>query len=55
MGDGWDHQVPSHQSGQESRPAGAVSCVVSSGAGFFPATEGQGNTWNEAFADARPR
>jgi hypothetical protein len=32
------------------------SCVVSSGqSGFFPSMEGQGDTWQEAFADARPR
>ena len=31
-------------------------CLVSSGKrGFFPSTEGQGDTWQEAFADARPR
>jgi hypothetical protein len=31
-------------------------CVVSSGGrGYFPAIEGQGDTWQEAFADARPR
>ena len=31
-------------------------CVVSSGErGFFPSTEGQGDTWQEAFADAHPR
>ncbi|MFL5250142.1 MAG: hypothetical protein ACJ784_06375 [Myxococcales bacterium] len=31
-------------------------CVVSSGErGYFPSTEGQGDTWQEAFADARPR
>jgi len=29
------------------------SCIVSSGAGgFFPLTEGQGDTWQAAFADA---
>ena len=31
------------------------SCVVSSGLGFSPSTEGQGDTWQAAFADARPR
>jgi hypothetical protein len=31
-------------------------CIVSSGQhGFRPATEGQGDTWQDAFADARPR
>src|SRR3954464_4214998 len=31
-------------------------CVVSSGeGGDFPAREGQGDTWQEAFPDARPR
>jgi len=31
-------------------------CVVSSGQrGSLPTTEGQGDTWQEAFADARPR
>jgi hypothetical protein len=31
-------------------------CVVSSGqCGFFPSTEGQGDSWQAAFADARPR
>jgi len=31
------------------------TCVVSSGMEFFPSTEGQGDTWHAAFADARPR
>ena len=31
-------------------------CVVTSGQrGFFPSMEGQGDTWQAAFADARPR
>jgi hypothetical protein len=31
-------------------------CVVRSGGrGFSPTIEGQGDTWQEAFADARPR
>src|SRR3954462_909559 len=42
---------PSKNRGRLAR----YSCVVSSGAGYFPATEGQGDTWNAAFADARPR
>jgi len=31
------------------------TCVVSSGIAFSPSTQGQGDTWRAAFADARPR
>lgn len=45
--------------GGKGGPRGRLArykCVVSSGErGFFPSTEGQGDTWLEAFADARPR
>ena len=45
--------------GPKNKPRGRLArykCVVSSGErGFFPSTEGQGDTWQEAFADAHPR
>jgi len=45
--------------GAKGKPRGRLAryrCVVSSGKrGFFPSTEGQGDTWQAAFADARPR
>ena len=35
---------------------GRYSCIVGNGvAGSLYSIEGQGNTWREAFADARPR
>jgi hypothetical protein len=47
------------RAGAKGKPRGRLArykCVVSSGErGFFPPTEGQGDTWQEAFADARPR
>jgi hypothetical protein len=45
--------------GTKDRPRGRLArykCVVSSGqCGFSPSIEGQGDTWQEAFADAHPR
>lgn len=48
--------VPGHVTRIHRGRLARYSCIVGNGnAGSFSSVEGQGHTWLEAFADARPR
>ncbi len=48
--------LPSRQGRIQRGRLARYCCTVGNGAvGSFYSVEGQGNTWREAFADARPR
>jgi len=48
--------LPAHEGRSRRGRLARYSCIVGNGSpGSFYAIEGQGNTWTEAFADARPR
>ena len=48
--------VPGRTNGVQRGRLARYSCVVGNGlAGSLDSIEGQGNTWREAFDDARPR
>jgi hypothetical protein len=48
--------LPAHEGRIRRGRLARYSCIVGNGSvGSFYAIEGQGNTWAEAFDDARPR
>lgn len=48
--------LPAHVERMQRGRLARYSCIVGNGCvGSFYAIEGQGHTWAEAFADARPR